>query len=351
MKRKIFCIVLSALLLLGTLAACGGTDAPATTSAPAADPSGTGEPAAAGEGYSIGYSNMALKEDFFITVEAGIRKECETLGYEYNTTISDRDATKMKQNIEALVTMGADIIIDFNVMAEAGSAIASDLDKEGIPMLSVDCVYEGAYFFGVNNLEAGNILGEATIPFVDEKFGGEIEYIVNLYDDASGPEVKKRNDGVVEVLQEKYSVPDENVIWLDSRQDDVKTQTMTRDWLNSHPEATKVVFVGQNDDRGFAINAAVEGENRIDDALIVSHNADPASVENLQKHEADKDTAWVATASYNSHLYGVQIVDMATRILNGEEVAQSEYTKVTIVTCDNVTDYVTERDEIIASLG
>lgn len=357
MKRKVLCLALCVLMGLVMLAGCS-TDAPASSAAPAssgapassAAPDGS-EPAPAGAAYNIGYSNMQLKEDFFITVEAGIRKACEDLGYEYNTTISDRDAAKMKQNIEALVTKGADIIIDFNVMPEAGAAIAADLEKEGIPMLSVDCLFDGAYFFGVNNLEAGRILGEATIPFVDDKFGGEIEFIVNLYDDASGPEVKKRNDGVVEALQEKYGVADDNVIWLDSKADDVKTQTMTRDWLNSHPDATKVVFVGQNDDRGFAINAAVEGESRTADAIIVSHNADPASVENLQKHAEDKDTAWVCTASYNSHLYGVQIIDMATRILNGEEVEQSEYTKVTIVTTDNVTEYVTDRDEVIASLG
>lgn len=325
-------------------------DAAAETTEAKSDETAEAKKSQEGKKYNIGYSNMQVKEDFFITVEGGIKKAAEDLGYTYNTTISDRDATKMKQNIEALVTKGADIIIDFNVMAEAGSAIASDLKKEEIPMLSVDCLYEDAYFFGVNNLEAGNILGEAAIPFVEEKFGGELEYIVNVYDAASGDEIKKRNDGVVDVLKEKYAVKEENVFWLDCKQDDVKSQTMTKDWLNSHPDAKKVVFVGQNDDRGYAINAAVEGESRKADSIIVSHNADPAPIENLQKHAEDKDTAWVATASYNSHLYGQQIMDMATKILNGETVEQSGYTKVTIITTENVNDYVKERDEVIASM-
>ena len=33
-------------------------------------------------------------------------------------------------------------------------------------------------------------------------------------------------------------------------------------------------------------------------------------------------------------------MDMALRILNGEEVAQSEYTKVTVVSYKNVAEYV-----------
>jgi ribose transport system substrate-binding protein len=300
--------------------------------------------------YRIGYSNMALREDFFITVESGLRAACKDTGYIYDTAIADRDAAKMKQNIEALLTKGANIIIDFNVLPEAGSAIASDLKAKNIPMLSIDCIYENAYFFGVNNLEAGRILGEATIPFVDEKFDGKVEYIVNLYDAAGGDVIKMRNDGVVEVLQKKYNVSNDNVFWVNSAADDVKTQTMTRDWLSSHPNATKIVFVGQNDDRGYAINAAVEGDNRIAHSIIVSHNADPASVENLQKHVKDNRTAWVATASYNSHLYGDQVINMAGRILKGEPVNQSEYTQVTIVTTKNVEFYVAERDKVLAAL-
>ncbi len=358
MKKKVASILLT--LAFAVLVGCGSTEvgkqetevvAKEETAAVEETTSEEGATDTAAEKYNIGYSNMQVKEDFFITVEGGIKKAAEDAGYEYQTTISDRDATKMRQNIEALVTSGANIIIDFNVMAEAGSAIASDLQKEGIPMLSIDCIYEGAYFFGVNNIEAGKILGQSTLEFVDSKFGGELEYIVNVYDAASGDEVKKRNDGVVEVLMEKYNVPEENVIWLDCKQDDVKSQTMTKDWLNSHPDATKIVFVGQNDDRGYAINAAVNGESRQDNAIIVSHNADPSSIENLQKHVEDQDTAWVATASYNSHLYGQQIIDMATRILNGEEVEQNEYSAVTVVTLANVNDYVTERDAVLEKLG
>jgi ribose transport system substrate-binding protein len=333
MKKKSW-VILGLLLLAATAAFARGQDAGRS---------------AAGT-YRIGYSNMALREDFFITVEGGIRQACKAAGYTYDTAIADRDAAKMKQNIEALLTKGADIIIDFNVLPEAGSAIASDLKAKNIPLLSIDCIYEGAYFFGVNNLEAGRILGEAAIPFVDQKFGGKIEYIVNLFDIAGGDEVKKRNDGVVEVLQKKYNIANDNVIWINSAADDVKTQTMTRDWLNSHPAATKIVFIGQNDDRGFAINAAVEGDNRVAHSIVVSHNADPSSVENLMRHVKDNNTAWVATASYNSHLYGEQIINMATRILKGEAVKQSEYTQVTIVTTKNVESYVAERDRILASL-
>ena len=302
-----------------------------------------GMTAMAEEQYYIGYSNMQLAEDFFITVSNGLHAAAEANNIKFEETIANRDAVLMAQNIESFLMKEVDLLIDFNVLPETGAEMAIRCAEAGIPMISIDALYEGAYFFGVDNYGAGVALGEGTVEFVEEKLGGKVNYIVTLWDSQAGEAVKDRCDGVVDIIAEKYGVAVENQIWLDCMADDVKTSAMTRDWLNSHPDATNILFIGQNDDRGYAINNIVESEGRVDDCIIVSHNADPASVENLQAH-LDGSTAWVATASYNSHLYGEQVIDMALRILAGEEVAQSEYTKVTTVSYKTVEEYV-------ASLG
>lgn len=302
-----------------------------------------GMTAMAEEELYIGYSNMQLAEDFFITVSKGLHAAAEANGVKFEETIANRDAVLMAQNIESFLLKEVDMVIDFNVLEETGSEMAARCAQEGVPMISVDCLYDGAYFFGVDNYGAGTALGEGTAPFVDEKFGGQLDWIVVLYDSSAGDTVLARCTGVVDVLNEKYAVAEENIVWLDCMADDVKTSALTRDWLNSHPEAKNIVFVGQNDDRGYAINNIVESEGRVADSIVVSHNADPASIENLQAHP-DGDTAWLCTASYNSHLYGEQIMDMALRILKGEDVPQSGYTKVTIVSNKNL-------DEYLATLG
>lgn len=298
------------------------------------------------DGYNIGYSNMALKEDFFITVEAGISKACEEKGYTYNTAISDRDSTKMVQNIEALVTKGADIIIDFNVLPEAGAAEAEELKNEDIPMISIDCDYgEDAYFFGVNNEAAGTLLGQTMEPLADDKFGGDIDFVVALWDSQSGDAVKLRCSGAVDELQEHYGLSDDQIVWLDSLADDTKTQTMTKDWLDSHPDAEHVIFIGQNDDRGYAINQAAIAADRVANCLIGSHNADPSATENLQAAKDDPEgTAWACTISYNSHLYGQQVVDYATEILDGTTTDKSRNAEMTALTVDNIDDYLASLD-------
>ena len=191
--------------------------------------------AVAEEQYYIGFCNMFMSEDFFITVSKGLHKAAEANNVKLEENFAQRDAVVMTQAIETYVTKGVDLVIDFNVLAETGSSIAAELKAKGIPMISIDCVYQDAYFFGVNNYGAGDALGEAAVVQAQKKFGDKLSYIVNLYDATSGDEIKKRNDGVVDKLKVVY--PDAEVVWLDSQADDVKTAAMTRDWLNAHPDA------------------------------------------------------------------------------------------------------------------
>ena len=138
--------------------------------------------ALAEEDFYIGYSNMQLAEDFFITVSNGLKAAAEANNVKFEETIANRDAVLMAQNIEAFLMKGVDMVIDFNVLAETGSEMAARCAEQGVPMISVDCLYDGAYFFGVDNYGAGVALGEGACEFVDEKLGGEIEYIVSLWD-------------------------------------------------------------------------------------------------------------------------------------------------------------------------
>ena len=361
MKRKMLVTLLCVSLTAGMLAGCGsaGQEAPAAPVEEAAEEAPAeeepaqetpAEEAPAAETYNIGYCNQQMKFFFIDTAATEIYTAATNAGYEYNLAITDRDSTKMVTSIETLVTKGADIIVDFNCLPEQGAAAGEKLAAEGIPMLSVDSDYgEGVYFFGVNNYDAGTQLGKSLETFVDDRFGGEVDFVVALWDSQAGDVVKMRCEGATDEIQEKYGLSDDQVVWLDSMADDTKTQSMTRDWLDAHPEAEHIVFVGQNDDRGYAINQAVIAADRVANCLIGSHNADPSSVENLQKNMDDPTaTAWVTTMAYNSFLYGEQIVAYVADIMAGGAEMQ-RYAEISPLTTENVNDYIAERDEVQAN--
>ncbi len=369
MKQKLLATVLSVTLVAAMLSGCGQaaeTEAPAAeepaaeepaaeepaAEEPAAEEPAAEEPAAEAESINIGYSNQQMKEDFFITVEGSLYTAATNAGYGYNMAISNRDSTKIVSDIDTLVTKGANIIVDFNCLPEVGAAQGEELAKEGIPMLSVDSDYgDGVYFFGVNNEDAGTQLGKSLETFIDDRFGGEVDFVVALWDSQAGDVVKLRCSGATDEIQQKYGLSDDQVVWLDCMADDTKTQSMTKDWLDAHPDAEHIVFVGQNDDRGYAINEAVKAADRVENCLVGSHNADPSSVENLQKFIDDPaGTAWVTTMAYNAFLYGDQIVAYASDILSGAaEGEMKRYAEVSALTTENVNEYVEKRDSTTAN--
>lgn len=295
--------------------------------------------------FKLGYSVLGAATNFFVNVNEGIQQACADHGVELTWTIDDRDASKMKTAIDTFVLQGADIIVDFTVLAETGSAIAAELAKDGIPMLSVDCVYDGCYFFGVDNDGCGRALGEYAKEWVDANWGGEIDAVQCLYNESSGETVLKRvGSGANYLIAEGYVTEDQvtytNINSSGSTVTDVSyVRSLVVDYLTAHPDDDNIVIMAQTDEQSTAANAAVTSADRLDDVIIVTNNCDMAVISMLQKGEG----CIVGDLNYNSAAYGEQIVQACAKILDakakGEEIGWNFYNPVYMVTRDNVWEY------------
>ena len=102
-----------------------------------------------------------------------------------------------------LERQGADIIVDASILGDAGSSLATQYKNEGkIPVVSVDNVYENAYFFGVNNQGAGEAAGEYLAQKVKEKWDGQVDCMLQFFLASNGEEVQKRNQGIYVLIEE-----------------------------------------------------------------------------------------------------------------------------------------------------
>ena len=136
--------------------------------------------------------------DRFRSRRAEKDKAVAIAGYAYGGSTDDDDPVMAVAAVDKYYNIFDWLdLIDFNVLAETGSEMAARCAEQGIPMISIDCLYDGAYFFGVDNYGAGTALGEGVCEFVDEKFGGEIEYIVCLWDSQSGDVIKQYSEDAV----------------------------------------------------------------------------------------------------------------------------------------------------------
>lgn len=295
--------------------------------------------------FSVGFSSLGNYNAFWVNANESIVKACEEKGIELHWTINDRDATKMKTSIDTFVMQGVDLILDGTVLAETGTAIAKDLEKEGIPMLSIDCLYEGAYFFGIDNGAVGTTIGEFCKGWVDTNWAGEIDCIQVLFNEANGEENKLRVSNAVKYLVEAGMVAEENVVYTNINSsgapvtDVAYVRSLVVDYLTAHPAEDNILIIAQTDDQGTAANSAVLSSDRTEQVAIASINCDAAVVDMLK----EKSGSIIGSFNANPFGYGPQIVEVMAQILAAEEagveVGPRFNNKGVVVSRDNVWEY------------
>ena len=301
--------------------------------------------------FTIGFSSLGNYNAFWVTANESLVKACEEKGIELNWTIDDRDAAKMKTAIDTFVMQGVDIIVDGTVLTETGNAIAKELANEGIPMLSIDCLYEGAYFFGINNANVGETIGTFAKDWIDANWGGELDAIQVLFNEANGDENKLRVSCAADLLIAAGVVDEANVVYTNINSSgatvtDVSyVRSLVVDYLTAHPGDSRILVIAQTDDQAVAANSAVLSSGRVDDVAIVSINCDAAVVAMLQ----EKSGSIIGSFNANPAGYGDQVVDACARILAaraaGEEIETVFNNSGIVVGRDNVWELYPEKVE------
>jgi ribose transport system substrate-binding protein len=303
-----------------------------------------GNQASGEKSITIGFCNLSESADFFLTVKQSMEQACKQNGIKMLYAVSDQDPQRMRQNWDLFVNQGADIIVDFSILSDAGSSLATQYKRSGkVPVISVDNVYDNAYFFGVNNTEAGKVAGRFMAEKIKAKWNGQVDAMLQFYLESNGPEVRKRNEGIYDgIVEAGVALPESKVTWINASgtaavgSDPGVMKNLVTDYLTAHQNDHRIVIGCFNDDGGSAAFAAVKAANRMNDVMIVSHNADPPSIDNLKQAG---ENSWVGTVNYSPTTYGDQIVALALRILSGENVPVSNYANVFVVDDNNVSQY------------
>lgn len=291
------------------------------------------------EGMLVGFINYSDTLDSGRMIHEGIEKWCEENGVELLVADADGDETNMMTICDNFILQGVDIIIDFNFNPAGGSALVFKCNTAGIPLISLDWLYEGenSYYVGIDNNEAGLVGGEAAVKYVEKKFGGEVEYVVSSYS-GSLEDINVRTTNAVTALREAgYDIPDENCFTLECGTGDatqLAREQMT-DWLTAHPEG-KMVCVAGNDEIALGFHSAIESQNRGDDCILVSHCCEIPS----QTAIKNGDTVWLATVDYMQSNYAETCMPLAVRLVNGEKVEDVySYVHPRFIDADNIYEF------------
>ena len=264
--------------------------------------------AMAEETVTIGYLLSDLSNQFFTTLEQGIKARCEELGVEVVGYDSGNDAANDMTNMEDLINLGVDIILYNPVDSDAGEAVVELANAAGIPVVTIDRGVNGGEV--VCHIASDNVYGaELAAQYIVELLGEEGGAVAEVQGMAGASAATDRHTGFDNVMGAA-----ENITVVSSQignWDRTQAMTIMENVLTSNPEV-KAVFCA-NDVMALGVVEACQANNR-DDIIIVGFDADDDAIAAIQ------EGTMKGTIQQLPETMGVTGVDVALAYLAGEEV-------------------------------
>lgn len=296
----------------------------------------------------IGFNNGSTTVDFLRQVGESMERAAKKYGVKLIVAESNFDAEKILPNVDNLLLQGADIIVDFNVNAEIGGSLVDYCGEQGVPVIGIDVAYTGAtgeqgYFFGANNQMAGEVAGEGLAKAINEKWGGEVEYLLLFFNSENGALVKLRLSGMYDgMLAAGIDLPSDKVEYIDmgggGSDTTMSANQKITDWLTAHPDLHKIAVGTVNTETGQGVFSAVQAADRDSDILIATNNN---GMQTLAAFELG-DNSWLGGTAYYPTQYGDYIIPFALEILEGKNPDKIRTMSHEFLTRDNLQAIIDE---------
>jgi ABC-type sugar transport system substrate-binding protein len=287
----------------------------------------TEEPGVTVEG--TGFTGREIREGFVL---AARQYPVEMVYYD-----NQRDDARAMQNADAAIARKVDLYIQYHRGA-TNAAIGQKLKAAGISVLAVNYPVAGAPLFGLDNVAAGRVAGEALAEFALRSWRGQPTVAVVVGDlSAAADRVPERAQGVTEVLARR--LPAVHVTPLDTKGNPAQVGPLLGKFLAAHPTG-KVLLAATDDTTALAAKSAVEGAGRVHDTAIVSHGVDRTIHGGMNdRKEIDpnnRGSIVIGSVAFFLDRYGYEVLPLAMRMLRGESLPARVSARNVLVTAANV---------------
>lgn len=292
--------------------------------------------------YRIGFANMTER----MTFTRQVRQSLESAAVQFDNIellIRDNDLNRQTAlaNVDWFVANSVDLIIEFQIDAQAGNVIMDKLKRTGIPVIAVDIPLPGATFYGADNYRAGRMAGEALGSWVKENWQGHLDIVIRLEARRVGSLGEARLQGLQEGLESVIGpIASEHVITLDSPVIIDEAESFIFDLLPSLPLDARTAIIAINDDAALGALAAFEKSGRLSQVVAVGQNADQLGRAALRRPQFP----FIGSTRYAPESYGCELLELALKILNGEAVPPAVYNQHVFITRESLDEYYPEAE-------
>jgi ribose transport system substrate-binding protein len=290
--------------------------------------------------YRIGFGNMTEKMLFARQVRRSLERAVKRFdNVELLIRDNNFDRQAALENADWFVANEVDLVIEYQIDAQAGNIIMDKFNRAGIPVIAVDIPLPGATFFGADNYRAGYIAGEALGRWIEENWQGQLDVLLKLESQRVGPVAGARLQGQQDGLEAMIGfLASERVIAIDGPVLVELAESAVLELLPNLPPEARIAIIAINDDAALGALAAFEITDRLGQVVAVGQNADRLGRAALRRSHFP----FIGSTRYAPEEYGESLLELALKILKGQPAPPAVYNQHVFITRHNIDDYYPE---------
>jgi ribose transport system substrate-binding protein len=295
--------------------------------------------------YRIGFANLGESMTFPVDVRRGLEQATQEAGNIDLITADNRLSGEVALRVaDYLIAEKADLVIEYQIDEKVGGLLMDKFNQAGIPIVAVDIPMVGATYFGVDHYRAGHMGGVALGEWLAANWDGTFDHLIILEERRPGALPATRIQGQLDGLEGIVGpIPPDRVLHLESGNTTEISEASMLEALERLPDARRLAIISFNDDAAVGAIRAARQLGRESDIVIVGQGADRIARKEIRR----PDSRLIGSAAYWPEQYGTRLIDVASKILQGEPVPPAVYSKHIFITRDNIDEYYPDSGDIV----
>jgi len=296
------------------------------------------QPAPVKKEINIGFIPMTLENEYFITMVNAAKQEADKKGVKLLVQAgqSHASAEEQLQIVENMITNKVSAICIVPSSSEGLITALKKAQDVGIPVVNLDTKLDGKLvksaglktvpFIGTDNYDGAKLAGEYALKILNGK--GNVAILTGI---AGQQNASDRRNGFYDVTKDKFTiVAEQSADW-----EVEKGYNATQNIIQAHPDLNFIF--ASNDNMGLGAQKAIKASNK--DIKVIGFDAVGDALTSISQGEM------VGTVAQFPAKMGIQGVDAALKLINGETVEDVTSTGTELITKESVAKFKTYLDQ------